>query len=274
MTVPLVNFTREGVQPPSRFYLRPSERIEVVAWCSVAGVVLGIHGLILTPAGVVQEISEALRPTADRAASPVLFPISEGFLLHLQIRVESGAVLPGECFVTAHIVRGLAGAAVRVSTLLADYVTPMVSPTYPVSSINQSTASPSSTILFTGADPAAGAEAVVTVPTNAIWSLHSLRITLITAGGGAAREVRFLINDGVTTLLISPSFTSQGAGLTRQYNFFNQPTNLVISNTDIFGHIPPLRLLPGWRIQTDTLNFAGGDDFGPPFICITEWLIE
>jgi hypothetical protein len=29
MTVPLITFTRDGVQPPSRFYLRPFERIEI-----------------------------------------------------------------------------------------------------------------------------------------------------------------------------------------------------------------------------------------------------
>ncbi len=274
MTATRVDFTREGVQPPSRFYLRPFQRYEIHSWCSVAGITLSIPGLILTPSGSVQEIAEIHEPNADRSEASDLFFLPEGFLLHLQVSVKAGALLPGECFVTVHIVRGLAGASVRVSTLFADYVTPLVSPTYPVSGINQSVSQTGAVKSITGTDPIAGAEISETVPVNARWLLHTLQLELVTAVGGANRTITLKITDGANTILQCASTTVIPPSQTWCLCYSVNGIPEVTIGTLITLSIPPLPLLPGYTIITDTANLIAGDNYAAPQLFVEEWLIE
>ncbi len=274
MTFSSITFSREGVQPPSRFYLRPAERFEIRSWCSVADVVLGLHGLILTPDGTVQEISEVHRPNSDRSEASDLFFLSEGFLLHLQVRIESGSVLPGECFVSIHIVRGLAGGATRVSTLFADYVTPIVSPTYPVSGINQSTAGVGAVRSITGTDPAAGAEISEVVPANARWTILAVRFTLVTLAVAGDRVIHLQLDDGTNIFSDVCVSTVHAASITKIYNFANFGSTQLAPVDCLYIPLPPLPLLAGYRIQTSTENLAVDDDFSAPQLLVKEWLVE
>ncbi|MBA7550732.1 hypothetical protein ES705_43255 [subsurface metagenome] len=274
MTDSLITFTRDGVQPPSRFYLRPFERIEIRSWCSVAGVVLGVHGLILTPKSIVQEIAEVHSPNNDRSEASSLYFISEGFLLHLQIRIESGTVLPGECFVTVHIVRGLAGAGVRVSTLFADYVTPLVSPTYPVSGINQSTAGVGAIKSITGTDPAATIEISETVPPNARWIILAVHFTFITGVDVADRIIHLQLDDGTSTFADICSTTAHPASTTKVYNFANFGSTQIAPDDCLYVPLPLVPLLEGYRVRTSTDLIVGTDDYSAPQLLVQEWLTE
>ncbi|MBA7480324.1 hypothetical protein ES707_15775 [subsurface metagenome] len=274
MTAPLITFTRDGVQPPSRFYLRPFERIEIRSWCSVADVVLGIHGLILTPQGIVQEISEVHSPNSDRSEASSLYFMSEGFLLHLQVRIESCALLPGECFVSVHVVRGLAGAGVRVSTLFADYITPLVSPTYPVSGINQSTAGVGAVRSITGTDPAAGVEISEVVPANAKWEILAVRFTLVTLAVAGDRIVHLHLDDGTDTFADICVTTVHAASTTKIYNFANFGSTQLAPTDCLYIPLPPFLLLEGYRIRTETEAIAIDDDFSAPQLLVQEWLVE
>ncbi|MBA7544423.1 hypothetical protein ES705_36779 [subsurface metagenome] len=274
MTDSFITFARDGVQPPSRFYLRPFERIEIRSWCSVAGVVLGVHGLILTPQGIVQEIAEVHSPNSDRSEASSLYFMSEGFLLHLQIRIESGAILPGECFVTVHIIRGLGGAGVRVSTLFSDYVTPLVAPTYPVSGINQSTSGVGAVRSITGTDPAAGAEISETVPANAKWEILAVRFTLVTLAVAGDRVIHLQLDDGTNIFSDVCVSTVHAASITKIYNFANFGSTQLAPIDCLYIPLPPLPLLAGYRIQTSTENLAVDDDFSAPQLLVKEWLVE
>jgi len=272
MTVPLVDFTRESVQPPSRFYLRPAERFQIRSWCSVADIVLEIHGLLLLPSGEVQEISELHIPNADRTVATDRFSLPECFLLHLQVRIKTGSLIRGQCFISTAIVRGRAGASVLVSSLFADYVTDTTFPTYPRSPISHSIAGPGSIRSITGTDPAAQVEISETVPPGARWNILAVRFTLVTLAVVADRLVHLHLDDGTNTFADVCVTTAHTASTTKVYNFANFGSTQLAPVNCLYIPLPPLPLLAGYRIRTETENFAIDDDLSAPQLLVEEWM--
>lgn len=272
MTVPLVDFTRESVQPPSRFYLRPAERFQIQSWCSVAGIVLEIHGLLLLPSGEVQEISELHIPNADRTVATDFFSLPECFLLHLQVRITTGSLVRGQCFITAGIVRGRAGASTLVSTLFSDYVTDTTFPTYPRSPISHSIAGPGSIRSITGTDPAANTEISETVPPGARWIILAVHFTLITGVDVADRIIHLQLDDGASIFSDICSTTAHPASTTKVYNFANFGSTQIAPIDCLYVPLPLVPLLAGYRVRTSTELMAGTDDYSAPQMLVEEWI--
>ncbi|MBA7579289.1 hypothetical protein ES708_21159 [subsurface metagenome] len=269
-----VTFSREGVQPPGRFYLQPVQRLEIRSWCSVEAVQLAITGLVLTPEGTIQEISELHSPNGDRSEASELFNLFEGFLLHLQVQETTGLLQHGECFVTLHIVRGLAGAATRVATLLADYVNSMVFPTYPASDIHQSVHGHGAVKSITGTDPAATVEISETVPPNARWIILAVHFTLVTGVDVADRIIHLQLDDGVSTFADICSTTVHTAGTTKVYNFANFGSTQIAPVDCLYVPLPLVPLLEGYRVRTSTELIVGTDNYSAPQLLIEEWLVR
>lgn len=272
MTVPLVGFTRESVQPPSRFYLRPAERFQIRSWCSVAGIVLEIHGLLLMPNGEVQEISETHIPNADRSVATDRYSLPECYLLHLQVRIKTGSLSRGQCFISTGIIRGHAGATVLVASLFADYVTNTTFPTYPRSPLSHSIAGPGSIRSITGTDPAANVEISEAVPAGARWTILAVRFALVTDAGVANRLVHLHLDDGTNTFADICVTTVHLASITKIYNFANFGSTQLAPVNCLYIPLPPFPLLAGYRIFTETDNRQGGDNFSAPQLLVEEWI--
>lgn len=125
--------------------------------------------------------------------------------------------------------------------------------------------------IVTGADPAAGAEVLVTVPAGKRWLLRSIEVQLVTDATVANRRVRFLFDDGTTEFCRVAAFTDQTASQTFEY--VAAPVGgLEYSRSGVFlVPIPPLMLGPGHRVQTSTNGIVAGDDFGAPALLVQEW---
>src|SRR3990170_4429385 len=69
------------------------------------------------------------------------------------------------------------------------------------------------------ADPAAGAEVIITVPTAKRWRLVAIRFRLVTSATAASRQVTLIIDDGTNVIWRKLVAATQTAGLTRNYLF-------------------------------------------------------
>lgn len=123
-----------------------------------------------------------------------------------------------------------------------------------------------------GTDPAAGAEASVTVPAGDNWTLTSALISLVTDATVANRRVHLIIDDGTTTVLNLVGSVDQAASLTVVYSWTAGGNDSAAVRDGVLnlGQLPTdLRLLPGWRIRTLTTGLQAGDNYGPLIVTYT-----
>lgn len=124
---------------------------------------------------------------------------------------------------------------------------------------------------ITGADPAAGAEALVTVPANELWVPKAIRFTLVTSASVANRVPQVIIDDGTNELWSWRFGTAQTATLTRTYRCeLGVITELDRSSVlEMYAPIGDhLVLSAGYRIRTVTAAIQGTDDYGTPFVVV------
>ena len=122
-----------------------------------------------------------------------------------------------------------------------------------------------------GADPAAGAEVALTMPSEGFWELRAVTFQLVTSADAANRFPRLSIDDGTTTLLQVVAGAAHTASLTVRYTagpFGAAITD--IANGVVVLPLPPLILPPGFRITTSTVALEVLDDYGPPAAYVRE----
>jgi len=127
-----------------------------------------------------------------------------------------------------------------------------------------------------GADPAAGAEATITVPAGESWILRSFALTLVTAIAVATRQVTLRITDGTSELAAAIAGDTQIESLTRDYVFAVggaafASTARPTGNTVIGAALPELTLPPGSVIETLTDAIQAADDFSVPTLLVEKF---
>lgn len=122
---------------------------------------------------------------------------------------------------------------------------------------------------ITGADPAAGAAMIVTVPAGVLWRFISMNVTLVTSGAGDPRNVHFFFDDGTNIYLRVTNDQGQAISLTQIYNVANG-VHMGFANPNIQSLPSPsdLFLPAGHRIREGTFNFDSGDNWGAPQLLV------
>jgi hypothetical protein len=120
-----------------------------------------------------------------------------------------------------------------------------------------------------GTDPAAGAEALVTVPAGVQWELYSVGITLVTSATVANRFPHLVIDDGTNIVANLVPAAAQAASATVAYQFTMAGVDYaaVRDGVMLVGQLPTgMRLAAGWRIRTLTSALDVGDNYGAPVV--------
>lgn len=118
-----------------------------------------------------------------------------------------------------------------------------------------------------GADPAAGAEASITVPSGEIWELLSFIVRLVTDATVANRQAQLVIDDGTNILWQSDSPSNQIASQTRDYaagSGLERQDEGINAATKQWALPTGLVLAGGYRIRTLTGGNVAGDNYGIP----------
>ncbi len=126
--------------------------------------------------------------------------------------------------------------------------------------------------VYTGADPAAGAEAIITVPAKRRWKIHTIRFSLVTNDSEIDRTIAILFDDGTNIFLSIASPTVQPESSTKHYYFANTGVpeiNVLLISTN---PIPTISLPAGYRIRTGTTNLQAADDYSAPILLVEEWI--
>lgn len=124
-----------------------------------------------------------------------------------------------------------------------------------------------------GADPAAGAEVVVTVPAGEVWRLKSVSVANVQGATGTSQPV-LQIDDGANVVFEGYGSTgAQGVTTTCRYTWApGLPTTAIIGATTAQrsnGALPDgLVLGPGANIKTVTIGLSATTNYGVPVVLV------
>lgn len=127
----------------------------------------------------------------------------------------------------------------------------------------------------TFANPAAGAEVNIVVPTNKYWLVMAVRFRFTTDVAAANRLPILNLDANATPDIIFQvqNTVIQTASVTHDYNFSTvspvseAPLTIIVKS---YG-IPSLVLLPGGRIRTTTNNMQGLDQYSALTVYVDEY---
>lgn len=259
---------------PFQFLLTGDDRLRIVSFNSLTGVVVAIQGYRMDPAGEKHPLRQVHTPNTDRTVATDDFALGAGALLNLTVFAAAGAPLIGQTFVILQLVRGVGAAAVVLGTLLAGYVTARQPLGWPGSPIVSSLEGEPVIRVVTGTDPAAGAEVSETVPTGARWELLSVRYTLVTSAVAGARRSRLVLTTPGSAVFVSllPA-TTQAASDNLPYLWAPNLPSASIATTGLQQPLTQRAILPaGAMLGTSTQAVDAGDNYADVTFAVREWL--
>ena len=271
-----VTFGLQNVQPPSVLYIARDDQLIISTASSQTSEVVTVNARILDATGRIHDNQFIVRPASNRAVQAQSFTLVEGYLLSLSC-LASVAVTRGQTFVRCFINRGASGAGQPGQMLFADYVTTQLSSGYPNGRILAPTEGPGFVTTFAVAQPAAGAEWVQAVPTNARWRIRSGAWALQTsvAAGNRNPGVQLAAVTGspfqAFPLSAVPASTLAGliavgitpyVGLPASTIMLPLPPDLVLAATAGVVH----------AIGSFTVGLLAGDQYSGIKLLVEEWL--
>lgn len=270
---PAAHFVTDAVQPPGALYVTKEDFLAVACWNSVAGAALAIRWRMILPTGKLVTDSQILPLTSARALNAQLFPLTEGYLLSVTVSVSGAVPKRGQTFVQVGIARGTLANPEQGAVLISDYCTNLDFSGWPGHLLRSPLEGPGVIRSITGTNPAAGAEILETVPTNARWQLRSVRFTIVTNATVANRTPIFTFDDGAAILFKLPSPFTTPASQTQNYGLIDGNTPAQNASGDNLYAVPKLfPMMAGWRFGTTTTALQAGDDYSAPQYVVEEWI--
>lgn len=274
-TVPVqgAGFLRSDTPPPGMLYVTRDDQLVVSGQAGIAGVTLRLRVRMADVNGRVFGNLLELPLPSDRSLATALLQLTDGFLLGCAVAAEGVAVRRGEVFASVELIRGLVTNQEPYSQLASGYPSASDPLCWPNESPEPSVSGQGRLLVFTQAQPAAGAELAITVPTGARWRPMSLRFTLTTSAVVGNRFVHVVVDDGAGLVFHDVAGPAQAASLTFIYSVgAGIGPAALLDNTVLlpFPHDPTFR--QGWRIRTVTTARDGADQFSAAQLGLMEWL--
>lgn len=266
-------FLRRGVQPPSNLYIERDDIIRVEILSPGGAQTVRVSMRLMQPDGqVTPQQFEYTVTTATVNPQVQIIDGLEGFLLSMSI--NSTASLRGQVFVRTLMQRGAGSSDLtRGEILCQGYASLYESLSYPYGTIDSSLRGRGALRAFIGSAPAAGAEISETVPVGRNWILRSFVTTLVTSATVASREPSVTVDDGGANIL-ARSVDSSGIAASRTV-ILNWAPGLVQERGSVVHDMAfpmEMRMLPTWRIRTNTLAIQAGDQYAAPAILVEEFI--
>jgi hypothetical protein len=127
-----------------------------------------------------------------------------------------------------------------------------------------------------GADPAAGAECLVTVPAGATWRLISFSVQNV-QGGASTPLPSLVLDDGANIFFQSPGCTAaQAISTTQRYTWLvgqGLVSGAVGTSPNVLSQAPLPKdnlLMAGYRVRTVTAGIDANANFGVPVLLVAE----
>lgn len=269
-----VSWALSNISPAAYLYIYREETLEWNLWNAISGATYTLSGLQIGTDGALHELQFVRTPTSDRALNSYTFPMDEGFLLGLSVRVSSGTVTRGSAYTQVSLVRGSGTTLLPLHTLLADSLTTLSRLGWPGSPIRQSVEGPGTIRLIAGTQPAAGAEVSETVPSGARWRLIMFRALLATSATSADRYIGLRVVSGTFSYALREVDKAHPASVTLAHSFVaGQGSDAVVKTLTTYSvGIGEIILAAGTILATATQSLQSGDQYSNVQYMVEEWI--
>jgi len=254
---PLITFLPQSVVQNNGIYVTVDDIITLYVHNFVPGLQAVWYTLrMLMPDGTITLSTIVVNgpPSNGAVASQTMAP-AEGFILTGGVFLPGGeSVVRGQLYVELRIYRGSGSSTVEFIQLAAGYHCNQQHPSWPDPEFEHPESGQGWVQSLQGPAPAAGVQFQIASPSKVFRRLHSLRFSLTTAAGGAARPLAVAITDGANYLYEVAFPTPQPASSTWIYALAR---GCAAGSNGVDHQWAPLPnecvLLPGWTIQTSSV---------------------
>jgi len=271
-----VSFDFVKVQPPSILYVDVDDQLIISAASSQASEVVTVNVRLLLPNGRIEDMQFQIRPLSARQVLKQSFSLAQGYILSVSA-VAAVAITRGATFLRIATQRSASGSGNPAQIMFADYVTTQATSAYPNGRVLSSTEGPGLLYGVSQANPAAGADFVVSVPVNARWKVRSLAATYTASAVAANRQVSITVAD--LTAFKFRGFPLQNIVASQVALISAYPVTPYASivATDFTLPLPPDLYLTGSPafsdvIQSVTVAKDAGDQWSAIRLLVEEWL--
>lgn len=292
------SFALSGVGPPSTLYIQRDDVLVIQAATSTTNEVVTVSGRMLlapmprggqpdTPKGglpvtdarnanVIEPFTVTLAPASNRTVVTKQVVLAEGYLLSMA-SLATVAATRGQTFVRATLVRGAGNAPQPSQVLFADYVTTAFGAAFPNGRAVSPVEGPGFVRTFLAANPPAGADWTITIPSNARWKIRAWSALLTASATVANRQVVLTAGGGGGNGFLAPALTNVTAG--QAATFSAAPLSTYTGVLPLFQILP----LPGdlflsgatgilQSFGVSTTGLQVGDQWSNISVVIEEWL--
>lgn len=268
-----VQITADKVQPTLRLYTQDEDQFQLSVQSNIAGAQINFSFRWLMPDGqIVPQIVPVIAPVAGVIQFQTI-AIPEGFLLTAAANAPNPLAAGQWVWADVALLRGGISGANDFDEIMAGYCAHLFNAAWPEWVPQRPSDGAGQIISITTANPAAGADFTLTVPTSRRWNLLSLRAVLSTSAAVANRNATLLVDDGANTFFSSPS----GANIVASTNerIVASPDLPFINDgfaTQTFPLANPTILRGGFRISSSTSGLQAADQWNSIQILALEWL--
>lgn len=269
---PLADLTPPKVGPPSIVYVGVNDRLYVRSNSLASSPNIELGGRVLTPDGEVRDFFFSFA-SGTQTNTTKAFSLPEGYLLSVAVAGSSAVTQPNQIWVECGLFRGLTSALQIQQVLFQGYLSSHTAIGWPGNTPENRLGVPGRPTSAASSNPAAGAEAIVTVGTAVASRFKSFRVALVTSAVAANRQVALEILDSSGNVLyVSEYHAAHTASTTVTYNWsVGGAFASAAVNGECHGYFPDVVLLGGQKIQTVTANIDAGDDYGAISVQYETW---
>jgi hypothetical protein len=267
-----VGFLRRAVQPPSFVYVENEDDIAVACASSQSNETVTINYRLLRFDGEIIEGQFAIRPASDRSVTSYSESLAEGFLLSVSARAAV-ATTRGQTFLRVFLTSPAFGGVLPSYMLFADYVTTQMAPAHPNGRVLSPVEGPGLVRAVGITQPIAGADFLLTVPSNARWKPRSFHGFFTTSAAVANRYVAVSFARTGISLFTGGADKVQAASVGCDYGGAGLTPNVSpIAAVGSFPIPPELIMLPGDTFSSFTANIQAADQWTFLALGVDEWL--
>ncbi len=243
-------------------YVYRGDFLRLNATSTDASATLTLAGRILTDEGDVLPFAQSMVITGAGNQAPITIPLMTGWIMGFIVYVSAGTITDGEVVASVEVVQASGAGLTRIMSLASGEISntrTLGLGAYEIAGAGGSVAS-TNMVVATQANPAAGANLVVTVTAGQVWRLQSLRFTLTNSATVATRSVAINFDDGVSSYYHICAATTQLASQAQTWNIGNVGHVYTPSGgSNFIIPVPEIIAAGGHRISTAINSLQAGD---------------
>ena len=291
----LASFYIFGIAPPSQLYIQRDDVLLLTVSSSIAPESVTFQVRMIeayksgsvggqpdtpakgtaapTPATTIVSGSVTLQTNAAYGVVQQLVPLSEGFLLSVSA-IAQNAGSRGVTFVRAQLLRAGSGVASTSAQLLADYATFRQAVSWPGGRVLSPNEGAGNLFAVTLANPAAGADWTVTIPTFCRRRVAAVVAQLVTNATVASRIPEIRVQSGSVLEYVGTPTLAVPASTTAQVCGSPSVSTAIAGQVDVMIPLGQPLIMPGGsKLQSATLGLQAGDQWSNVTILFEEWLL-